>query len=211
VLDVTFGGTILETAVNTFMYCILGSKIDNLQTALTWIRDNANVKLPLLAPDALMLSDSTSKELATPLAAAAAGTGTDEDGGVIGKIFDAYERELSDQRIIALAFCGLYLVIVIVGLAVLARHTIWPRPASFTEDAIQEEPLVPPAKRGRHDDQESYFELEDIPLQLQTSNLQNEKYTTADGPSKPTISQVKPSLLTRWQGSNIRSHLQGKS
>jgi hypothetical protein len=189
------------------MYCILGSKIDNLQTALTWIHTNANVKLPLLDVDALMLSDATSRELATPLAAAAAGNGTDEDGGAIGKIFDAYLRELADQRIIALAFCGLYLVIVLVGLAVLLRHTFWPQTSSVVDTDVQEK-LVPPSKRTRHDDQASYFELEDIPLQAQVSTL-SEKYA-AEHPARPT-QQTKSSLLTRWQGSSIRSYLPGKA
>lgn len=192
------------------MYCILGSKIDNLQTALTWIHSNANVKLPLLDANALILSDQTSRELATPLASAAAGTGTGEDGGgVIGKIFDAYERELADQRIIALLFCGLYLVIVFVGLAVLLRHTIWPQTSLREEHDLLEKPLVPPTKRGRHDDQASYFELEDVPLRPQLSNL-SEKYT-AEHATRPTIPPSKPSLLARWQSSGIRSHLRGKS
>lgn len=205
-LNITFGGTILESAVNTFMYCILGSKIDNLQKALTWIHTNANVQLPLLDADALMLSNVTSRELAAPLASAAAGNGTERDGGAIGKIFDAYARELADQRIVALTFCGLYLVIVLVGLAVLLRHTFWPpTPSTVAHDIDSKEKLVPPTSR-RHDDQASYFELEDIPLQSQVSHL-SEKYVEDTEPTSLTTS----SLLARWQGSRIRSYLPGKA
>ena len=162
-LEITFGGTILETVVNTFMYCILGSKIDNMQTALTWIHDNANVKLPLLSLDALVLSNSTSQELATPLAAAAVGSGKSGDEGVIGTIFDAYAKELRNQRIIALAFCALYLLIVLVGTLVVLRHTLWPTSPDSCE--TQEEACIPHVQGRRHHGEASYFELEDVPLQ----------------------------------------------
>lgn len=200
-LNVTFGGTILQNAVNTFMYCILGSKIDNMQTALTWIHDNANVTLPLLSPDTLTLSNSTTRELATPLAAAAVGSGTDEDGGVIGKIFDAYAKELGDQRIIALAFCGLYLFIVLVAAMVLLRHTIWP--TSSTANELQEDIFVPSPKRGRHDDEASYLEPDDVPLQPVDSNNFNEKFSLAATSPTP---RDKVSLQTIWQNLRIPTH-----
>jgi hypothetical protein len=172
VLNITFGGTILDSAIRTFVYCIIGSKIDNIQTALTWIHDNANVELPLLNDDALILPSSASNELAAPLASAAVGSGSEGDGGAIGKIFDAYERELLDQRLIALLFCGLYLLIVIIGLLVLLRHTIWPRPdPSDQPETMQEKLLDLPRMGRRHDDQESYFQLEDVPLHPRATSV----------------------------------------
>ncbi|KAJ9107438.1 hypothetical protein QFC21_000890 [Naganishia friedmannii] len=178
VLNITFGGTVLATAIKTFMYCILGGKIDNIQTALTWIHDNANVRLPLLDDEALTLPSSASTELALPLAKAAVGSGSEGDGGAIGKIFDAYERELHDQRLIALIFCGLYLVIVVVGILVLLRHTIWPRPEpSDQQETMQEKLLNPPVIRRRQDEQESYFELEDVPLHPGHANTFSQKPT----------------------------------
>lgn len=201
-LNITFGGTILEAVVNTFMYCILGSKIDNMQTALTWIHDNANVKLPLLSLDALALSNSTSQELATPLAAAAAGTGTSGDEGVIGKIFDAYAKELRDQRVIAFAFCGLYVIIVLVGAIVVLRHTIWPTTSGRHEP--EEERFIPPTQSGRHDDQASYFELEDVPLQ------------TADALEKTTsVAQSRTiqsgQLRTIWESLRLPLFIHGRT
>lgn len=164
------------------MYCILGSKIDNIQTALTWIYENANVKLPLLESDILTLSSSTSNELAAPLAKAAVGSGSEGDEGVIGKIFDAYERELHDQRLIAMLFCGLYLLIVVVGLLVLLRHTIWPRPAPPDhQDTMQEKLLDPPKIRPCQDDQESYFELEDVSLDQRPAITYNQEPTSHAG------------------------------
>jgi hypothetical protein len=203
-LNVTFGGTILQNAVNTFMYCILGSKIDNLQTALTWIHQNANVRLPLLSLDALTLSNATTTELATPLAAAAVGTGTDEDGGVIGRIFDAYAKELRDQRLIALAFCGLYLFIVLVAAMILLRHTIWP--ITFIANEMQEDPLIHPTKRGRHNDEASYFELEDVPLQPADTDIFNEKTAVP-----PTTPRSKGSLQTLWRDLRIPAQFTRKS
>ncbi len=73
-LNTTFGGTVLYGPINTFMYCILGSKIDNLEQGLTWISQNAKIKLPTLPADILMLSNASMNELATPVAAAAVGS-----------------------------------------------------------------------------------------------------------------------------------------
>ncbi|KAJ9123135.1 hypothetical protein QFC22_001327 [Naganishia vaughanmartiniae] len=205
VLNITFGGTVLDNAIKTFMYCILGSKIDNIQTALTWIHDNANVKLPLLDDNILTLSSSTSNELAAPLAKAAVGSGSEGDGGAIGKIFDAYERELHDQRLIASLFCGLYLLIVIVGLLILLRHTIWPRPdLSHQRELMQEKLLDHPRMRRRHDDQESYFELEEIPLHSQPASTFSQESTTNGGwltSAGNKMARFKSSLL----GSRLQS------
>lgn len=113
------------------MYCILGSKIDNLVTALTWIKDNAKVTLPTFNPDVLMLSGATMDSVADPIAKAAAGSGsegTDDDPGVIGKLFDRYEDELRKQRNIAAIFFGLYGIVMLVGLAVFVWHTWLKRP-----------------------------------------------------------------------------------
>jgi hypothetical protein len=126
VLNSTFGGTVLAPSVNTFVYCILGSKIDALSTGLTWIHDNAHITLPTIDPDVLMLSDATMNEVAQPIAQAAAGNGTSSDGddqGIIGKLFDRYEDELRKQRNIAAIFIGLYGVIVLIGLAVFVWHS----------------------------------------------------------------------------------------
>ncbi|KAJ9104334.1 hypothetical protein QFC19_003975 [Naganishia cerealis] len=204
VLNITFGGTVLDTAIKTFMYCILGSKIDNLQTALTWIHDNANVKLPLLDNDALTLPSSASNELAGPLAKAAVGAGPEGDDGAIGKIFDAYERELRDQRLIALIFCSLYLLIVVVGLLVLVRHTVWPLPAASHQYMTTQEKLLDPPKIHRHhDDQESYFELQDVPLEPSFSSVFSQGGVSNGGilsTAKDKMAQIKSSIL----GSRLR-------
>lgn len=173
-----------------------------MQTALTWIHDNANVKLPLLSLDALTLSNSTLQELATPLAAAAVGTGTSGDEGVIGKIFDAYAEELRDQRVIALAFCGLYLVIVSVGAIVVLRHTIWPSSPGRHEQ--QEARFIPSAQSGRHDDQASYFELEDVPLQPVG-------VFEKTSPAAQSTTTRRAHSQTIWQRLRLPVYLQGRT
>lgn len=130
-LDETFGGTFLAPSINTFAYCILGSKIDGLSTALTWIHENAKVTLPTLNENALLLSNQTMNDMATPISAAAAGDGTSNDAesqGVIGKMFDRYEAELRKQRNIAGIFIGVYGLVLLIGLAVFVWHT-WLRKA----------------------------------------------------------------------------------
>lgn len=126
-LDLTFGKTVLSKPVNSFVYCILGSKIDNMETALTWIKDNARVTLPTIDSSILMLSNSTMDDVSTPIAAAAAGDASSGDGqqapGVIAKLFDKYEDALRKQRDIAAIFLGLYGAILLIGLCVFVWKT----------------------------------------------------------------------------------------
>lgn len=79
VLNTTFGRTVLYGPFNTFLYCILGSKIDNLQTAMKWVSQHAHITLPTLPPDVLLLSKDHMNEMASPIVAAAMGGGGDQE------------------------------------------------------------------------------------------------------------------------------------
>lgn len=40
-----FNGTFIEDAISNYVQCVVGSKLDALESGLTWIHDNANVNL----------------------------------------------------------------------------------------------------------------------------------------------------------------------
>ncbi len=123
VLNTTFGGTILEAPIQTFAYCILGSKVDNLEKGLAWVHDNARVTFPTIPLDALMLSSGTMNRLVAPISQAAAGGGSNGDDGVIGTIFDRYLRQLRMERLIAGLFIAAWGLVVLVGIAILLWHS----------------------------------------------------------------------------------------
>ncbi|WWC72883.1 uncharacterized protein I206_106847 [Kwoniella pini CBS 10737] len=118
VLNTTFGGTILFNPINNFMYCILGSKINNLEKGLTWISEHAHIELPTLPSNILILSNQSMNEITTPIAAAAIGSSSssneDKDEGVVGKLINHFENTLKAERmfygIMIIMWCILFLI-----------------------------------------------------------------------------------------------------
>ncbi|WVR08903.1 hypothetical protein IAU60_005962 [Kwoniella sp. DSM 27419] len=139
-LNTTFGGTILFNPITTFMYCILGSKIDNIEKGLTWIRDHAHIDLTTLPPNVLLLSNSSMKEIATPIAAAAVGSGASsepagegkEEEGVVGSLIAHFESALKAERVFYGIMLAIWLALFLIGLIVVIwnsggrdRFTAW--------------------------------------------------------------------------------------
>ncbi|WVO15350.1 hypothetical protein L204_103006 [Cryptococcus depauperatus] len=120
VVSATFGGTILFNPFNTFMYCILGSKINNLEKGLTWISEHASVTLPTLPSDILLLSKNSMNEITTPIVAAAVGTDSSNgnDGGAVGTLINHFESALKVERTFYGVMLCAWLVLLIIGLAV---------------------------------------------------------------------------------------------
>ncbi|KAI9636910.1 plasma membrane fusion protein PRM1 [Dioszegia hungarica] len=127
VLNQTFGGTVLYNPINTFMYCILGSKIDSLSAALTWLRDHAHINLPTLPPDVLMLSPAAMAEMTGPISAAAVGSGTGADGkddeGIVGDLIRHFQQAIEYERNFYATLIGVWLGFALVGLLVVAWNS----------------------------------------------------------------------------------------
>lgn len=102
------------------MYCILGSKITNLEKGLTWISEHAFVDLPTFPSDILLLSNDSMNEIATPIAAAAVGSGDggDDDDGVVGTLISHFESALKVERTFYGIMLGVWLALFLIGLAV---------------------------------------------------------------------------------------------
>lgn len=124
-LNTTFGGTILFGPMNTFLYCILGSKVDNLQTALNWLSEHARVTLPTVPENILMLSDESMAEMAAPIAAAAVGSssGGDDDQGVVGGLIEHLESALIVERNFYAIILGVWFGLALIGLLVVLWHS----------------------------------------------------------------------------------------
>jgi hypothetical protein len=123
-LNTTFGGTILFGPFNTFLYCILGSKVDNLQTALHWLSEHARVTLHTVPENILMLFDESMSELTTPIAAAAVGTSdNEEDQGVVGRLIEHFENALIWERNFYAILLGVWLGLALIGLLVVIWHS----------------------------------------------------------------------------------------
>ncbi|KAJ7850062.1 hypothetical protein B0H14DRAFT_3452234 [Mycena olivaceomarginata] len=87
-VDTVFKGTILDAPIQEFIKCIIGSKVDAIENALTFLHDNLNINMP-------------------PHAAAAVGD-NDGDGGLIAKLVNSYAASLRKERLMFGIFMGLW-------------------------------------------------------------------------------------------------------
>jgi hypothetical protein len=104
---------------------MIGSKIDAIEQALTWIHDHAHFTLPTVPADAFAISNATTAALVTPLAAAAVGGGDGNDDGpsVLQRLIDYYKYGLRSAQIVNGLFVGLWVLVVLCGVVAVVLDT----------------------------------------------------------------------------------------
>ncbi|KAF5351990.1 hypothetical protein D9756_007622 [Leucocoprinus leucothites] len=122
-VNTVFGGTILEEPAQEFLRCFIGSKVDAIENALTFLHDNLQVDMPRMNDSALVLPPSTVNEAVQPIAAAAIGGGADDNEGVVGKIINSYAESLKKERVMFCIFLGLWGLVVLMGIGVILWHS----------------------------------------------------------------------------------------
>jgi len=118
-----FGGTILESPANAFLQCFIGSKVDAIENALTFLHDNLHVDMPRLNQTVLILSPDSVDEAAQPIATAAIGGGNGDDQGLIGRLVNSYAASLRKERVMFGIFLALWGLVILMGLAVVFWHS----------------------------------------------------------------------------------------
>lgn len=122
-VNTVFGGTILESPVNEFIRCFIGSKVDAIENALTFLHDNLNIDMPRVNDTVLVLSPESVNEATQPIATAAIGGSDGNNQGVVGKLINAYVSSLYKERIMFAIFMGLWGLVVIIALCVIFWHS----------------------------------------------------------------------------------------
>ncbi|KZT66340.1 hypothetical protein DAEQUDRAFT_740019 [Daedalea quercina L-15889] len=117
-----FNGTVLESPVDEFIKCFIGSKVEDLEEALTFLHTNLDITLPTVNESVLVLSQDDVNEIARPVAEAAVGSGNGNSQGIVGEIVDAYIDSLKQERIMFSVFMGLWAVVVLMALAIILWH-----------------------------------------------------------------------------------------
>ncbi|KAJ7880354.1 hypothetical protein B0H14DRAFT_3106215 [Mycena olivaceomarginata] len=120
--DIQNAGTILDAPIQEFIKCIIGSKVDAIENALTFLHDNLNINMPRVNESILVLSPESVNEATQPIAAAAVGD-NDGDGGLIAKLVNSYVASLRKERLMFGIFMGLWGIVVLMGLAVILWHS----------------------------------------------------------------------------------------
>ena len=127
-VQTVFNGTVLEDPIQEFVRCILGSKIEAIENALTFLHDNLVIDIPRMNETALLLSQDQVDEASKPIAQAAVGDGTDDNSGLVGKIVAQYVSSLEKERIMFAIFIGLWFVVVLIAIFIIIWHS-YIRPA----------------------------------------------------------------------------------
>ncbi|SPO26797.1 related to PRM1 - Pheromone-regulated multispanning membrane protein [Ustilago trichophora] len=123
-LATTFGGTPFNAPLQTFVQCIIGQKVRGIEKALTWIHDNAYVNFSMVPPDVLMLKGEQQEAVLRPVREAMLGSGGDDDGGMVGHVVQRYLRHLQQEKIMFGVLVGVYVLILLIGLAVVGYATV---------------------------------------------------------------------------------------
>lgn len=123
-----FNGTVLEDPMQEFIRCIIGTKIEAIENALTFLHDNLNVDMPTVNDTALMISQDNVNEVSKPISQAAVGDGSDDNGGLVAKIVNSYIASLKKERIMFAVFMALWGLVVLIAIAIILWHS-YVRPA----------------------------------------------------------------------------------
>lgn len=118
-----FNGTILETPAQDFIKCLIGSKVNAIEEALTFLNQNLNVDLPQVNETILVLSPADVNEVTQPIATAAIGGSSSNSQGLVGRLVATYVDSLKKERLMFGIFMGLWGVVVLMGLAIVFWHS----------------------------------------------------------------------------------------
>ncbi|KAF7298887.1 Plasma membrane fusion protein PRM1 [Mycena indigotica] len=176
-VEVVFKNTILDAPIQEFIKCLIGTKVDAIENALTFLHDNLHIDIPRVNDSVLVLSPASVNEATQPIAAAALGSGDGkDDGGLVGRLVNGYAASLRKERIMFGIFMMLWGLVVLMALAIVLWDCYGRRrqrlPAAFSnpEHPSTSFPPLAESKEGSgfrpfalvrsaaHSDQGSFFE-----------------------------------------------------
>ncbi|KAH8119166.1 hypothetical protein DFH11DRAFT_1686126 [Phellopilus nigrolimitatus] len=118
-----FNGTVLEDPMQEFVRCIIGTKIEAIENALTFLHNNLIIDIPAVNQSVLVLSQSNVNEVAKPISDAAVGDGSGDSQGVVGKLIARYVDSLKKERLMFIVFIGLWGLVVLIALLIILWHS----------------------------------------------------------------------------------------
>ncbi|KAF9512769.1 hypothetical protein BS47DRAFT_1382798 [Hydnum rufescens UP504] len=113
----TLGGTVLASPAQEFLRCMIGTKIQSLEAALTFLHDNLQVNMPLTR-----LRSQLPWLPSEPPSNSTSNLTSGNEQGVVGKVITRYIVSLKKQRILFAIFLGLWLFVVLIALLIICWH-----------------------------------------------------------------------------------------
>lgn len=117
-LNAVFKDTILLDPIKTVLHCVIGIKVESMQSGLTWVHDHAKISLPLFDNDTFSQGAQESieddSELNTFLASPSDVT-TDEVTGAVDRVVRWLEKGLIQEALISTGLLLVYVIVVLMG------------------------------------------------------------------------------------------------
>lgn len=154
-INSVFGGTPFASPLQTIVYCTIGRKLEKIEDGLQWINENLKIEYPSLPEeDMLRLMTNTLHDT------------TDADGGIgsaikssSDKFIKSYKKSLFIELIVSCVFLGVWLLLFVVGLLILAIRELMdklvlpkvismPQPLSSKSKSEYEYPVSDPFVRA---------------------------------------------------------------
>ncbi|KAH9995661.1 hypothetical protein BJV74DRAFT_976241 [Russula compacta] len=118
-----FNGTVLEQPAQEFIKCFIGSKVDRIEEALTFLHDNLHIDISRVNDSVLVISPQEVNAATQPIADAAVGSNNSPDGGLVGRLIDTYIQSLKKERVMFAIFLAIWAVVVLMALAIIFWHS----------------------------------------------------------------------------------------
>ncbi|GEM10975.1 plasma membrane fusion protein PRM1 [Rhodotorula toruloides] len=161
-----FNGTVLEDPALNLIYCLVGSKVNSISTALTWLHNHAHLSLPTVSPSALLLSQNRTNDLTSTLTNP---NSTISAPSIAAKMVNAYERNLEQQRTGFIVAIGLWVFVVLMGLLGAgwrARGAAWWAKKRGGSGGSPDEPCEKVDRFGQDEEKSAFFK----PLHLRSTS-----------------------------------------
>jgi hypothetical protein len=150
VLNTTFGGTPLYTPITDVFNCLIGLKVQGIESALTWVHDHAQVNFPSLSNNTMTLGDIISKatgdnSTASFLNDPQQATATDVTAAVT-KVSDKILAAIRQEALISLMLLLAWLIVFLIGLVSIMIQFYRPNqpgPRSFVPEYKEQETSNP--------------------------------------------------------------------
>jgi hypothetical protein len=117
ILNATFSGTPLNDPIKEVFNCLIGIKVAGIEAGLTWVHDNAKVKVPSLPSDSMTLGDmfGKSSDLGKFLSNPSSVTQNDVSAALV-TVGSKLEAGIRQEALLALGVFICYLIVVFCGL-----------------------------------------------------------------------------------------------
>lgn len=156
--------------------CLVGSKVDAISHALTWMHSHAHVSLPTVASTVLVLDPDRSRELTEGLTSPDSSVSA---VSVVDKMLRSYERALEQQLVGFVAAVGLWGLVVVFGLVGIAWRssygdddlsTVWSRRGRRREPGQGfKGPTTAAVNNNDDDEKKTSFSFKPLHLRMRSS------------------------------------------